>query len=294
MKILQGVLGSFLDHDTIRSVVREEVALVVAKPTVVKVLGKEPVKIEGLVHKAFKTLLKLAEMRIPFWAYGSPGTGKTHMSKQIAEALSLSYQYNIFNAETETPTLFGYQHPTLGWISASLANAVRQGNHFITLDEPDRALGAVLVALNDLMSNQRIHTPTNQDEPVIQGGDNLVFGAFANTKGDGISDEFANDRQDSAFLNRFVFVEVGYDTKLETEIGRQWGQPVGVEIAHALRKAFDETLIDDYVGGRQIDYACTMLHNEMTPKQVCQMFLDKYTKEEVKKIKPFLSEWRLV
>jgi hypothetical protein len=50
----------------------------------------EPIQLEGeAIHAQFAQVLAWARADVPVWLWGAPGSGKTHLAKQIARALDV-------------------------------------------------------------------------------------------------------------------------------------------------------------------------------------------------------------
>ena len=185
------------------------------KLEVVLTKGKSKKTIEiGHVHCQFETLLKTAQVqtsngRLNVWLAGPAGSGKTTAAMQVAKSLDLQFQ---FNGSLDT------EHKLLGFIDAQgriVSRPFRQvfSNGGIYLfDEIDASLPSALLAFNAALANGYCDFP----DKLVKRHPDCVIIAGANTYGSGASGHYiGRNKQDGAFLDRFVTIEWDTDENLE-------------------------------------------------------------------------------
>lgn len=166
-------------------------------------------------HRRLPDLLLLLEAKLPVWLQGPPGTSKSTLAQQAAEALGLGF-FPISCHEMMTRTdLFGFtdavgkDHRTPMW------DAFENGGVCL-LDEVDNGNPNLLAALNSALSNGHCVFGSGT---VVEKHDDFRVVATANTAGLGPEHGFVGRLGvDLATRDRFVTVQVPIDDALETAI----------------------------------------------------------------------------
>lgn len=149
----------------------------------------------------------------PLYVYGPTGSGKTSMLRQLAARL----HYPVYDAtgheRLEFADLIGHLSVKGGGMAfedGPLTLAMRQGGLFL-FNEIDLCSPATLAGLNSILDGSPLCIAENRGELVMPHA-MFRFAATANTNGG--SDETGLYqgvlRQNLAFLDRFMLVEVGY------------------------------------------------------------------------------------
>ena len=177
----------------------------------------EPVDI-GVQHCEFPVLLATVQARLPNgrrvapWLVGPAGTGKTKAGAGLAHALNLPFV--LVGTLTDAFQVLGYCDAKGDYVRTPFRDAWEHGG-VILLDEADRADAHATVALLGGLDSGVMQFP---DARVSQHADCIVM-AGANTTGTGATAQFrAAKAQDSAFADRFVFLDWPHDDALESSL----------------------------------------------------------------------------
>ena len=202
-----------VDHAADLEMVRAEIEAAV--PIVVQAHeGREARIPGGTAHKCLADVIANVAAGIHTYLVGPAGTGKTHLCIQVSEALDK--QLNICGAMLTKHEVTGYTDANGNYVSTAMRDAFEFG-HIINWDEVDASAPAALVAVNAMLANDRYTFP---DRTVERHPDFCVI-ACGNTYGTGADREYVGRMQlDAATLDRFAFIEVDYDTRLECQLGR--------------------------------------------------------------------------
>lgn len=194
-----------------------------ARPVVIKVQTPDGEnEVEGKTHAAFPRVLKLAGARKNIALIGPTGSGKTHMARQVAEAMGLDYATQSVTMGMSETKVVGGLLPTGegGKFEPYLADYVRlfrDGGVFL-LDEWDAADPNVALVINQSLANGHMDLPLMG---AIQRHDDFVCMAAMNTYGTGADRQYVGRTQlDEASLDRFRIgqVEMDYDRRLEADL----------------------------------------------------------------------------
>lgn len=163
---------------------------------------------------------------------GPAGTGKTHLARQVAEALGRPF---YFTGALDSPyKLSGFIDAQGRFVSTAFRKAYELGGVFL-LDEVDASVPGVLLTLNAALANGHADFP----DGIIQMHPDFVCLIAANTYGRGADRQYVGRNQlDGATLDRFAFLTLDYDEDLERRLTNNdaWHRRVV-----ALRRAVRET-----------------------------------------------------
>lgn len=189
----------------------------------------EPVK-----HKQFDKIVTVLREGMSPYLYGAAGTGKNVLCQQIAEELGLTFYFA--NSVQDRFDLLGYGDANGKFVETEFYKAFTQGGLFM-LDEMDNSCEDALITLNAALANKYITFPiigrvtAHKDFKVIAAG---------NTCGKGANELYTGRRPlDASTLNRFEFIKVGYDKRIEMQIAK--GNSELVDFVHDLRKSSKRT-----------------------------------------------------
>lgn len=173
----------------------------------------QPEDDEPILHASFKTVLKYIKAGLNVALVGPAGTGKSYISRQVAEKLKKPFYVN--GAMLSKYDLIGYcdAHGTYHETPAYQAFS-NGGVH--CFDELDASAPDAVVAFNGMTDDQPFYTfPCGQ----VEQHEDYVAIACMNTYGNGATADYVGRyKQDAASMSRFVKVYIGYDDKIEAKI----------------------------------------------------------------------------
>jgi cobaltochelatase CobS len=237
-----------LDAATIDSIRRDAVAAAVAA-----VEQHRPVRIEikqgatirtlpaGHRHPVFADVLASLSVRENVYLVGPAGSGKTTLASQCAEALELPF-YST-GAVGMAYQLQGFINAEGRYMETDLYRAYVNGGVFL-FDEIDASSAQALLAFNAIAANDLAAFPCG----TVKRHPDFVIIAAANTFGNGADAQYVGRAQlDAATLDRFSFIAMDYDERLELAISSndEWTRHV-----QAFRRAVRELKIRAVVSPR--------------------------------------------
>ena len=202
-------------------------------------------KNEGPIrHERFNDIAELIKRKQAVYLHGPAGTGKSELSKQIAEELGLDF----YPASTLTQEfkLSGFIDGNGTFHDTNFYKAVMFGGLFF-LDEMDSSASDVLVGINGALANGYFDFPTgtvtaHKDFRVIAAGNTIGRG--------GNLDYTGRNALDISTLDRFWAVPLDYSPAIDKAVAK--GDMELVEFAQALRQASKETDITILMSYRSI------------------------------------------
>lgn len=221
---LKKALGGSVDADAVRAIVEEAIAplrtqVQDAAPVILikSAPDADPVKLEGLRHERFDTLLAACMARdtsgrpLNVWLAGPSQSGKTTAAEMVAKALDLPFSFH--GAMTMPHELTGFVDAGGKYHETQFVRAYRDGGVCL-LDEVDAGSNEALLCLNAALANGQMPLPTG--DMIERHADFVCIGA-ANTWGVGATAEYVGRAKlDAAFLQRFpIKIDWPYDEKLE-------------------------------------------------------------------------------
>jgi len=198
------------------------------------------IKVKGQ-HPVFETVLKLAHIRENIMLVGPAGCGKTHLAQEIAKALDMPFSLLSCTAGTHESQIQGYLLPMgeNGRFEFYLADF---GKRFSTgglmlIDEKDAVDENTGMLFNVPLGNGEMHIPQAIGQPPLTRHKDFVCIATANTLGDGADMEYTGrNALDRATKDRYVFIPMDYDTKLEKSLVDKDVFDWGLGIRKSIRK----------------------------------------------------------
>ena len=162
----------------------------------------------------------LMEKSDPLYLFGPSGCGKSSQIRQIAARLN----YSVFEAtghdRLEFPDLVGHlsvQNGNMEFQDGPLTMAMKQGGIFL-FNEADLCSPSTLAGLNTILDGSPLCIAENGGELVVP---HPLFRFVVTANSNGASDESGLYqgvmRQNIAFMDRFIVVEVGYP-KADVEV----------------------------------------------------------------------------
>jgi len=208
-----------LDAETIESIRRDAVAAAVAaveQHRPVRIELKQGAEIrtlpEGHRHPVFADVLAALSVRENVYLVGPAGSGKTTIASQSAHALDIPF-YST-GAVGMPYQLLGFLNAEGRYMETDLYRAYVNGGVFL-FDEIDASSAQALLAFNAIAANDLAAFPIG----TVKRHPDFVIIAAANTWGSGATAEYVGRAQlDAATLDRFAFITMDYDERLELAI----------------------------------------------------------------------------
>jgi cobaltochelatase CobS len=208
-----------VDAEFLREVERKAIAAAVAA-----VQEKRPIRIEikqgskvkelpdAHRHAVFADVLAALSVRENVYLVGPAGSGKTTIAAQAAEALELPF-YST-GAVGMAYQLQGFINAEGKYMETDLYRAYVNGGVFL-FDEIDASSAQALLAFNAIAANDLAAFPCG----TVKRHADFVIIAAANTFGNGADAQYVGRSQlDAATLDRFAFIAMDYDERLELAI----------------------------------------------------------------------------
>lgn len=163
----------------------------------------------GLVHKKTPMIINALAAGVNVYLHGPAGSGKTTAAQKCADAFNTQF---YFAAKVESEyQLMGFKDAKGDTVHTPFRDAYENGGLFL-FDEMDASSPSAVVALNAALANGVCPFP---DKIITRHKDFKVIGA-GNTKLTGATRAYAGRNQlDAASIDRFAFIEFGYDDDLE-------------------------------------------------------------------------------
>ena len=249
--------------------------------------GKES-KVDGLVHRAFDSVLKIISAGLNPLLVGPAGCGKTKLCSDVAKAIDKDFASISCSIGMSESELTGWLLPSgeggrFEYLASPFINMYEMGGAFL-IDEMDAADASVLVTLNQALANggffcakRGIH---GGDAFVRRDKDSVVFAA-ANTYGNGAGHAYVGRNQlDATTLDRFVIIDVDYDRDLESNLGS--GQVC--DYIWTLRDKAKASGLRRVVGTRAIQKMDSLVAAGFSFRESKDFILSGWTKDELSKV----------
>lgn len=175
---------------------------------------KTTIKTQAVLDPNFENILHLVAAHENVYCYGPAGSGKNTIAEQIAEALGVDFYYQ--NTLVTKFDVSGYKNAQGEYEETPFYKAWKNGGLFFA-DELDNSTAEAIIALNAALANG-YYTFPNSSEKVAKNP-NFFCIAAGNTNGQGATEEYCGRYQmDESSRDRFAFVEIGYNEKIEESI----------------------------------------------------------------------------
>lgn len=234
----------------VRDAVRAAIAALAPVRLEVKLpASAEPVAL-GHVHKAMPRIVRALGAGLNVYLHGPAGSGKTTAGRKCAEAFGVPF-YTAAKIESEY-LLLGFKDARGETVRTQFRDAYENGGVFL-FDELDASAPGAVVALNMALANGICPFPDSN----VKRHENFYCIAAGNTKLTGATRQYAGRSQlDAASVDRFYFIEFGYDEALELALApnKAWARHV-----QAVRAAFAARGIDHLVTPRATLDGCKAL-----------------------------------
>lgn len=216
-------------QDEVRNFIKSEYGSIERR--INTVVDGKAVKVDGVQHEKFETVLKFVANNEPVFLTGAAGSGKNVLCKQVAQALGLDFYFT--NAVTQEYKLTGFTDANGVYQQTQFYKAFTQGGVFM-LDEMDASIPEVLVILNAAIANRYFDFPA----PIgyVEAHPNFRVIAAGNTTGNGADFEYVGRSQlDAASLDRFAVIEIDYSPTIENAVAGNDAELV--DFCRAFRKS---------------------------------------------------------
>ena len=226
-------------------------ALKLQTPTRLEVsLNGAPPVATGTVHRDVPRILKYLAAGVNVYLHGPAGSGKTTAARQCANALGQKF---YFAAKVESEyLLLGFRDAKGEAVRTPFREAYEHGGLFL-LDELDASSPGAIVALNAALANGVCPFP---DGTIARHADFRCIAA-GNTTLSGSSRQYTGRNQlDAASVDRFAFIEFGYDEVLERSLA---SNAVWCDYVQQVRKAVLARGLPKLVTPRATLDGCTLL-----------------------------------
>ena len=175
---------------------------------------KTTTKTEQVLDPNFENILHLVAAHENVYLYGPAGSGKNTIAEQIADALGVEFYYQ--NTLVTKFDISGYKNAQGEFEETPFYKAWKNGGLFFP-DELDNSAAEAIIAINAALANG-YYTFPNSGEKVAKHPDFYCIAA-GNTNGQGATEEYCGRYQmDESSRDRFAFVEIGYNAKIEESI----------------------------------------------------------------------------
>lgn len=240
----------------------------------------------GIFHKMFDKVLKLVDMNLPVMLTGGAGAGKNFMLEQVSNALGLDFYYT--STITQEYKLTGFIDGGGKYHETEFYKAFTQGGVFM-LDEIDASIPECLVILNGAIANGYFDFPTgreiaNENFRVVCAGNTVGLGADLVYTGRNVLD--------GATLDRFVLVEIDYDSRIEENLCQDEDLR---NFLYDVRHSVKVNHINHIVGMRCFKYAYELLMNDFDKEFIVKsVILKGLQQDDINVLKSSLnsgSEW---
>ena len=212
---VQAKLKSNVDENRVKELVKQGLEKV-AKPKTLEIKNTDTGKVTTIEnpHKSIPRLMYYIGKRHHVYLYGPAGSGKSTAAHQVAKALELTFGYLSLNPQTPDSRILGFIDAGGTYRGTPFYECYKNGGVFC-IDEMDNASAALLTTLNSMLENGLGAFPCG----LVERHKDFVLVATGNTNGKGGNPMFPERRPfDSAFSERFTFLQWDYDTDLERKV----------------------------------------------------------------------------
>jgi cobaltochelatase CobS len=240
-------------------------------------INSEKGKDLGKQHKQFPLLLKILATKLNVYIVGPAGSGKTTAALFCAKALNT--QFHFTGAVASEFKLTGFIDAQGRIVSTEFRKAYENGGLFL-FDEIDASYPQAVLAFNAALSNDYMDFPDKR----VERHKNFYCIAAANTYGQGADRQYIGRNQlDAASLDRFVFLDWGYDENLERELA---GNNDWTDHVQKIRAFVVSNKIRHVVSPRASIFGAKLLasgiENETVENTVIWKGLDEATKQKIR------------
>lgn len=233
-----------------------------------------------VTHKSFDKILKVLQSAKRkdkhIMLVGGAGGGKTHLAGQIAKALNIPFYPMSVGLQTTKSDLLGFINATGGYMTTPVRKAYEEGG-LLLLDEFDATHAGVVTILNSLLANGHATFP----DKIVEKNEKFVCLCACNTYGRGANiDYVGRNKLDGATLDRFIVIDVDYDTNLERTLANN---DTWVDVIEKVRDNIKKQGIKMIVSPRASIDGADLLEAGFSASEVMDMIVYKGCDEDIKK-----------
>lgn len=163
----------------------------------------------GIVHKKTAQILAALQAGVHVYLHGPAGSGKTTVARKCADAFGSGF-HMAAKVESEY-LLLGFKDARGETVRTPFREAYEHGGLFL-FDELDRSAPSAVTAMNAALANGICPFP----DALVSMHPEFRCIAAGNTKMTGASRQYiAASQMDASVIDRFAFIEFGYDDDLE-------------------------------------------------------------------------------
>ena len=196
---------------------------------------------------------------------GSPGVGKTHLAKVLADIFELGFSMIQISKQTTNAQIMGYMDASGNYVETEFYRAYRDGKLFL-IDEIDNGGANTIAIFNAATDGERMAFPCG----MVERHRDFVVIATANTWGTGANAEFMGRAPlCQSSLSRFVRIEMPVDEAFELKLfPGTWTQ-----LVQAIRRKANELGIRSVISPRQSKQGMLMIAAGMTLERVKEIVI---------------------
>lgn len=232
-------------------------------------------------HKEYANVLAHIAAGVDLAVVGPAGSGKSTIFKHVAEDLGLDYY--IVSSPQQESKIMGYNDAHGNYVRTPMRDAYEHGG-LIVVEEFDGSNAKALLACNNLVANDSADFP----DGMIQKHEKCIVVMAGNTFGTGASRQYVGRTQiDAATLDRFAFLEVGYDEVLERDIALAFNADAShwVDDVQAFRRKVDAAGIRHVVSPRASIMGAKLLKQGLPEDVIVKTVLHKgMTADQIKQV----------
>ena len=213
---IKTLLGSGQNNDAALAELKKEMAAIKDRLDVIYRIETQtaagPVVTEEMAHNRLPLVAAVAQLGINVCLVGPAGSGKTTLAAQVAKILGRPFYMS--GAILQKYELLGFVNAQGVYVRTAFRDAFELGGVFLW-DEVDASIPSAMVAFNAAMENATADFP----DGMVDRSESFVCLAAANTYLMGGDIQYVGrNALDAATIDRFFFVDLPYDEKLECAI----------------------------------------------------------------------------
>ena len=235
------------------------------------------------VHKDYALVLAHIAAKVDVALVGPAGSFKSTSLKNIAEDLGLAYY--IVSSPQARSEIVGYNDAHSNYVRTPMREAYEHGG-LIVIEEFDGSAAKALLSCNNLVANETADFP----DGMVKRHPDFICVMAGNTFGTGASRQYVGRTQiDAATLDRFAFIEFGYDEVLEVVVAKSFHDAPAVTAwvaeVQAFRAKVEKAGIRHVVSPRASIMGAKLLKQGLSREVIVKSVLHKgLTADQIKQL----------